>query len=84
MPRSCKARAASDICFGSEPAIWTEISPGLFEKSNRCWLLLVCQSLGSEMTISPVASAAPYWCEIDRHGRSLTPAMGASNTFPLM
>ncbi len=79
-PRSMLKAAASAIIGASVPAICTAIGPG-----SPSWLALrdvfsVCQRSRREVTISLTAWPAPNSRHNWRNGRSVTPAIGATNT----
>src|SRR5690606_29723975 len=73
-------RAASAICTGSVPAIWTLTGAGSPAWSMRRSDLVVFQKRGSLVVISDTARPAPSCLHSSRKGLSVTPAMGARTT----
>ena len=78
-PRAALWRAASAMVAGSEPAIWTEIGSTSPAWSVRKRDLRVERSSGFEDTISDTARPAPKRLQSCLNGRSVTPAIGATN-----
>ena len=78
-PWSALRRAACAICSGSAPAIWTEIGPGSPLWSVRRRVFAVAYSNAFEVTISGDREPCPMRLASWRNGRSVTPAMGATN-----
>src|SRR5574343_1622674 len=64
---------------GSAPAICTEIGSASPSWLARRWVLALPYSRELDVTISETASPAPSFLHSWRKGRSVTPAMGATN-----
>ena len=78
-PLSTLWRAASAIIFGSAPAICTEIGATSPVWLARRKVLALPYSSEFDVTISETASPAPIFLHNWRKGRSVTPAIGATN-----
>jgi hypothetical protein len=78
-PRSMFQRAASAISRGSVPAICTAIGPASPLWSARRWVFTLSRRSGREVIISLTAYPAPKRRQSWRNGRSVTPAIGATN-----